>query len=36
MPYDSPEGKDSVVMDVPPSLEGAKSKADEFYIESLG
>ena len=34
VPYDSPEGKD-FVMDVPPSLAGAKSKADEFYIESL-
>ena len=34
VPYDSPEGKD-FVMDVPPTIEGAKSKADEFYIESL-
>ena len=34
VPYDSPEGKD-FVMDVPPTLGGAKSKADEFYIESL-
>lgn len=34
VPYDSPEGKD-FVMDVPPTMGGAKSKADEFYIESL-
>ena len=34
VPYDSPEGKD-FVMDVPPTIEGAKSQADEFYIESL-
>lgn len=34
VPYDSPEGKD-FVMDVPPTMAGAKSKADDFYIESL-